>query len=31
MSASWDNTGLIRPDTAPRGLTDRGDPQLAEV
>ena len=30
MSASWDNTGLVRPDTAPRGLTDRGDPQLAE-
>jgi hypothetical protein len=30
MSASWDNTGVVRPDTDPRGLTDRGDPQLAE-
>ena len=30
MSASWDNTGLTRPDTAPRGLTDRGNPQLAD-
>jgi hypothetical protein len=30
MSASWDNTGVNRPDTDPRGLTDRGDPQLAD-
>ncbi len=30
MSASWDNTGVVRPDTDPRGLTDRGDPQLAD-
>jgi hypothetical protein len=30
MSASWDNTGVQRPDTDPRGLTDRGDPQLAD-
>jgi hypothetical protein len=30
MSASWDNTGVVRPDADPRGLTDRGDPQLAD-
>ena len=30
MSASWDNTGVVRPDTDPRGLTDRGEAQLAE-
>jgi hypothetical protein len=30
MSASWDNTGIKRPDTAPRGQTDRGDMQLAD-
>lgn len=30
MSASWDNTGVQRPDSDPRGLTDRGDPQLAD-
>lgn len=30
MSASWDNSGITRPDTDPRGLTDRGDPQLAD-
>jgi predicted nucleic acid-binding Zn-ribbon protein len=30
MSASWDNTGIVRPDTDPRGLTERGDPQLAD-
>jgi predicted nucleic acid-binding Zn-ribbon protein len=30
MSSSWDNTGIVRPDTDPRGLTDRGDPQLAD-
>ncbi len=30
MSGLWDNTGLDRRDTDPRGLTDRGDPQLAD-
>jgi len=30
MSASWDNSGIQRPDMDGRGLTDRGDPQLAE-
>lgn len=30
MSASWDNTGVNRPDTDPRGLTDRGEAQLAD-
>jgi hypothetical protein len=30
MSASWDNTGVHRADTDPRGQTDRGDPQLAD-
>ncbi len=30
MSSSWDNTGVNRPDTDPRGLTDRGNPQLAD-
>ena len=30
MSGLWDNSGLNRPDRDPRGLTDRGDPQLAE-
>ena len=30
MSGLWDNTGVNRPDTDPRGLTDRGDPQLAD-
>jgi hypothetical protein len=30
MSGLWDNTGANRPDTDPRGLTDRGDPQLAD-
>ncbi len=30
MSGLWDNSGLNRPDTDPRGLTDRGDPQLAD-
>ena len=30
MSASWDNTGIVRPDTDPRGLTDRGEAQLAD-
>jgi polyhydroxyalkanoate synthesis regulator phasin len=30
MSSSWDNTGIVRPDTDPRGQTDRGEPQLAD-
>jgi len=30
MSGLWDNSGIHRPDTDPRGLTDRGDPQLAD-
>jgi hypothetical protein len=30
MSGLWDNSGLNRPDRDPRGLTDRGDPQLAD-
>jgi hypothetical protein len=30
MSGSWDNTGITQPDRDPRGLTDRGDPQLAD-
>jgi polyhydroxyalkanoate synthesis regulator phasin len=30
MSGTWDNSGVNRPDTDPRGLTDRGDPQLAD-
>jgi hypothetical protein len=30
MSGLWDNSGIDRKDTDPRGLTDRGDPQLAD-
>jgi polyhydroxyalkanoate synthesis regulator phasin len=30
MSGTWDNSGINRPDEARRGLTDRGDPQLAD-
>jgi flagellar biosynthesis chaperone FliJ len=30
MSKSWDNSGADRPDQAPRGLTDRGAPKLAD-
>ena len=30
MSGLWDNTALDRKDTDPRGLTDRGDPNLAD-
>jgi hypothetical protein len=30
MSGLWDNTGNNRADRDPRGLTDRGDPQLAD-
>jgi hypothetical protein len=30
MSGLWDNSGINRPDTDPRGLTERGDPQLAD-
>ncbi len=30
MSATWDNTGINRKDSTPRGQTDRGDMQLAD-
>ena len=30
MSGLWDNSGANRPNQDPRGLTDRGDPQLAD-
>jgi hypothetical protein len=30
MSGLWDNSGINRPDSDPRGLTDRGNPQLAD-
>jgi hypothetical protein len=30
MSGLWDNSGINRGDRDPRGLTDRGDPQLAD-
>ena len=30
MSGLWDNSGIDRPDRDPRGMTDRGDPQLAD-
>jgi hypothetical protein len=30
MSGLWDNSHSQRPDQAPRGQTDRGDPQLAD-
>jgi polyhydroxyalkanoate synthesis regulator phasin len=30
MSGLWDNSGINRPDQDARGLTDRGDPQLAD-
>jgi hypothetical protein len=30
MSQSWDNSANQRPDMTPRGLTDRGDPELAD-
>jgi polyhydroxyalkanoate synthesis regulator phasin len=30
MSGLWDNSGINRPDSDPRGLTDRGDAQLAD-
>ena len=30
MSGLWDNTGVDRPDSDPRGLTDRGDAHLAD-
>lgn len=26
----WDNSGVVRPDEEARGLTDRGDPQMAD-
>ena len=27
----WDNTGITRPDEAPRGLADRGEPELNDA
>ena len=30
MTETWDNSGFHRPDQDPRGLTDRGDAQLAD-
>jgi polyhydroxyalkanoate synthesis regulator phasin len=30
MSGLWDNSGINRPDSDPRGLSDRGNPQLAD-
>ena len=30
MSERWDNSGFNRPDMDPRGLTDRGAPELAD-
>lgn len=30
MTERWDNSGLVRPDMAPRGQTDRGDGELAD-
>ena len=30
ISERWDNTGVERPDMAPRGQTDRGDGELSE-
>lgn len=30
MTQLWDNSSIKRPDTDPRGLTDRGDPHLAD-
>ncbi len=30
MGELWDNSGVNRPDRDPRGLTDRGDPHLAD-
>lgn len=30
MSGLWDNSGANRPNMDPRGLTDRGNPQLAD-
>jgi hypothetical protein len=31
MTDHWDNTGAVRPDAKPRGLTDRGDPELNDA
>jgi hypothetical protein len=31
MTDHWDNTGNIRPDQDPRGLTDRGDAELNDA
>ena len=31
MTERWDNSGQVRPDMTPRGLTDRGDGELADT
>jgi hypothetical protein len=31
MTERWDNSGLVRPDVDPRGLTDRGEGELADT
>lgn len=31
VTERWDNTGLVRPDMAPRGHTDRGDGELSDT
>ena len=31
ITERWDNSGAIRPDVAPRGLTDRGEGELADT
>ena len=31
QTARWDNTGITRPDEAPRGLADRGEPELNDA
>ncbi len=31
MTERWDNSGQVRPDMAPRGLTDRGEGELADT
>ena len=31
VTERWDNSGAVRPDVAPRGLTDRGEGELADT
>ncbi len=31
LTQKWDNTGVTRPDTAPRGVSDRGDAELNDA